>query len=185
MTSGRKRKDRRRARQVEAAQTATSQTPDAGTGARGASGLTATEETKLVARSIREGWGTQRWPTRTSISTLEAGAKSDATPIAKTMLTVVKLLDGDDRTKGIAARTLVAMEGQNQSDEHLQDAANRRQADKDKGAAPINVTVNLSVSAAIERVKHLPREERNKLIEAARVMRQLRAVTLESTDGSR
>ena len=101
------------------------------------------------------------------------------------MLTVVKLLDGDDRTKGIAARTLVAMEGQNQSDEHLQDAANRRQADKDKGAAPINVTVNLSVSAAIERVKHLPREERNKLIEAARVMRQLRAVTLESTDGSR
>lgn len=85
------------------------------------SGQTEIQDARQIARAIRERWiieGDKRWPTNKTRTELEEIPEDERTLIEKTILSVFTSLDGDDRAAGIAAKTAVTMEGQNQSDDH-------------------------------------------------------------------
>ena len=147
MATGRKRKERRRARQAEAAKIATSHqladevdipnhTP-ARVGGRAESGLTHAEEFGLIARSVA--WNRdRRYPTRMTRDELIAVRKSRGaeTVIETALLSAADLMASScERAKGIGTRLIVAMESANQRDEH----EHRRQGDE---VREINITTN-------------------------------------------
>lgn len=93
---------------------------------RADSGLTDIREARLNDMAVRRGWiKPQRWPTReTTEEFQERVASGGASLIDKAILSTHKLLmNGDDRAKGIAIRSVIAMEAQNQSDEHREEGA--------------------------------------------------------------
>jgi len=162
-------------REVEKTQPVETSPPvEVGVGDVVPSGMHPTDEAKLVSRAVSEQWAGKRWPTSVMISQLvkDTAERGDMTPIEKTMLTVVKLMDGNERAQGIAARTIVAMEAQNQTDEHLAEDAERRREAHD--AMTVNVSVSTGVHVAMERVRSLPQEELFKLAAAAKTIRKLR-----------
>ncbi|CAB4144935.1 hypothetical protein UFOVP466_96 [uncultured Caudovirales phage] len=68
-----------------------------------------------------------RWPTRVPMGQLtsQITERGDMTVMEKAFLTLARLLDSNDRAKGIAARAIVMMERQNQMDDIAADMAGR------------------------------------------------------------
>lgn len=93
------------------------------------SGITEIRDARLTDMAIRRGWIKQRWPTRETTEEFQQRvASGGASLIDKAILSTHKLLmDGDPRAKGIAIRSVIAMEAQNQSDEHREEGAGASQ----------------------------------------------------------
>lgn len=88
------------------------------------SGLTANQEARIIKKALREKWwGEQRWPT--DITTEEIQEKEKERPLTireKVLLAVsTDLSDKDRRVKRIAVKNVIAMESQNQADDHKKD----------------------------------------------------------------
>ena len=92
-------------------------------GERAASGLTKLHDARLESLAVRRGWIKGRWPTAVPKLELieQVRARGDLTLAERTALAAFELLDGSERAKGIGGRIVVAMEKQNQADEHHAD----------------------------------------------------------------
>lgn len=87
---------------------------------RGESGRSALQETRMTLRAVREGWLGSRWPTHATPQDFQVVLKDrgELTLKERACLAVFKGLNGgDERINQIAAKTVVAMEAQNQADE--------------------------------------------------------------------
>jgi hypothetical protein len=71
--------------------------------------------------AIRKGWIDARFPTQATEQELKEQVKeTGGTLIEKATLAAHQLMKGNTRSKGIAIKTVVAMESQNMADEHKQ-----------------------------------------------------------------
>jgi hypothetical protein len=99
---------------------------DGGSGgktARTDSGRTEIQDARLRAIAVQRGWiKGKRWPTDQTVHGIVGQAEGRPLTIRETVAVAVgaDAQDGDPRTRGIACRTAVAMERQNQFDEHLE-----------------------------------------------------------------
>ena len=118
---------------------------------RGDNGLREVEEARMLARAVREGWVGPRWRTRATAEEIEADAdaRGGQTLIDKTLIVTHKLIDSpDERSRWNAAKIVVAMESQNQSDE--------QHADPKGDNTTVNVGVSVSVGEIIQRMNDDP-----------------------------
>ncbi len=100
------------------------------------SGLTAIQEAKLLGQCLKsKEWKKQRWPTRATPAELEEIREERPLNFLELgMQSVGKdLTDQDRRVRRIALKNLIAMEKQNQADEH------KENEQKQTTAAPINL----------------------------------------------
>lgn len=125
--SGRRRKEKRKARDRLDIPPAEKSAPQHGIGESGGdstrteSGRTTIQDGRMLARSIEHNWaGAQRWPNRVSRDEIirVAATPEGATLINRTVMAAHGLLDScDEKVKGIGVRASVAMERQNQIDD--------------------------------------------------------------------
>lgn len=93
-------------------------------GERAESGLMKTKDHKLTQRAIANGWiPSQRWPTREPVIDIERRVESQgidhATIVDRVALQTAKDIESPDhKTRRAAGRTALAMEAQNQTDDH-------------------------------------------------------------------
>lgn len=92
-------------------------------GNRAESGLTKLHDARLESLAVRRGWIKGRWPTGVPKGELieQIKGKGDVTLAERTALAAFELLEGSERAKGIGGRIVVAMEKQNQKDDHHAD----------------------------------------------------------------
>jgi len=91
---------------------------------RADSGLSEMRDARLTERAIRSGWiKSKRWPTGLTLDQFqEKIAGGQATFLDRALITAQKLMNSQsERANGIGVRSIIAMESQNQSDDHRPD----------------------------------------------------------------
>ncbi len=88
------------------------------------SGLQPLHESRLEQMAVRKGWIKGRWPLDETVDDLKQRVKDQGQTLRDKILIATHRLVGseNDRAMGIGVRSGLAMEAQNQADEHRSDA---------------------------------------------------------------